>query len=94
MMCSTGEFSVVQWFTGGAYEYVRRNVDAEEAFAAARHYCTCVGAKVGTTVRVIIEDGGGAACFDWNRDDGIVYYGADDPNIIGKWKMGADDMVK
>lgn len=82
------EYNVVQWFENGVYEYVRRNVTAEQAFEAARHYCTCVGAKLGTTVRVIIEDDGGNAAFEWTREQGIIFYGGDDPTIIGQWKNG------
>lgn len=70
---STGEFSVVQWFQNGEYEYVRRFVEALEAFNAARHYCTCVGARIGTTVKVMITDGGDHCVFEWNRTEGVVF---------------------
>lgn len=81
-----GEFSVVQWFANGQYEYVRRKVDGETAVLSANHYCTCVGAKLGTTVRVIIEDGGGFAVFDWERANGIVF----PVEFAGLHKLGAD----
>lgn len=68
-----GEFSVAQWFPNGDYEYVRRFVGAEEAVYTAKHYCTCVGAKIGTTVRVMITDGGDHCVFEWNRDDGVTF---------------------
>lgn len=68
-----GEFSVMQFFPNGEYEYVRRYVDALTAFNAARHYCTCVGAKIGTTVRVMITDGGDYCTFEWNRAEGITF---------------------
>lgn len=67
------EFSVAQWFENGAYEYVRRFVSAEDAVEAARHYMTCVGARMGTTVRVIIEDGGGYCILEWEREKGITF---------------------
>lgn len=66
-------YSVAQWFPDGQYEYVRRNVSIEKAMDAAKHYCTCVGARFGTTVRVIIEDGGGCCIFEWERENGIIF---------------------
>ncbi len=60
---SDAEFSVYQFFPDGTYERVRQHVDAREAVEAARHYCSSVGARLGTTRRVIIEDGGGYCCF-------------------------------
>lgn len=83
---SEGEFSVVQWFPGDAgYEYVRRNVNDVAAVNAAKHYCTCVGAKVGTTVRVMIEDGG-YCVFDWQREQGVVF----PEQFAGMYKLGVD----
>jgi hypothetical protein len=80
-----GEFSVVQWFPNGVYEYVRRNVDAQAAMDAAKHYCTCVGAKMGTTVRVMIEDGGGYCVFEWEREQGVTF----PPEVAkGQWRHG------
>ena len=71
----TGEFSFVQFFENGQYEYVRRNVSPEEAVKAAKHYCTSVGAKIGTTVRVIITDGGDFTNFEWKFGEGIMFGG-------------------
>lgn len=73
-----GEFSVCQFFVDGSYEYVRRFVGAEEAVQTARHYCTSVGAKIGTTVRVIITDGGDYTNFEWKFGEGIIYPPRDD----------------
>jgi hypothetical protein len=70
---SDNEFSVCQFFPDGSYEYVRRYVDAEEAVRAAHHYCNSVGAKLGTTVRVIITDGGDCTNFEWQFGKGITY---------------------
>lgn len=68
-----GEFSVCQFFPDGNYEYVRRFVSAENAMQAFKHYITCVGARLGTTVRVIITDGGDCINFEWKRGEGIVF---------------------
>lgn len=70
-----GEFSVCQFFADDRYEYVRRYVDAEEAVKAARHYTTTVGARIGTTRRVIITDGGDCVNFEWKFGEGIVHGG-------------------
>ncbi|MFI5222715.1 MAG: hypothetical protein ACHQX3_00480 [Nitrospirales bacterium] len=68
-----GEYSVCQFFVDGSYEYVRRFVDAEEAGKAFKHYVTCVGARIGTTVRVILTDGGDCINWEWEYKKGIVY---------------------
>lgn len=84
MIDNEGEFSVVQWFENGVYEYVRRNVDAETAVPVAIHYMTCIGARIGTTVRVMIEDGGGYCTLEWNRTDGITF----PEELKGRCRMG------
>lgn len=69
------EYSVCQFFEDDSYEYVRRFVGAEEAVKAAKHYCTSVGAQLGTTRRVIITDGGDCINFEWQFGKGITYRG-------------------
>ncbi len=66
-------FCVYQFFHDGTHERVREFVPAEEAVLTAKHYCTCVGAREGTTVRVIITDAGDFCVFDWIRGEGIVF---------------------
>jgi hypothetical protein len=68
-----GEFSVCQFFPDGSYEYVRRGVEAAEAVKAAMHYATSIGARLGTTSRVIITDGGDCTTFEWTWDQGIIF---------------------
>lgn len=67
------EFNVVQFFPDGTYEYVRRGVTAEEAVKAAKHYCTSIGARLGTTRRVIITDGDDATNFEWKFGEGVTF---------------------
>lgn len=67
------EFSVYQFFADGSQEYVLRFVPAEEAVVCASGLCKSVGALLGTTVRVIITDGGDCCCFEWEREKGVVY---------------------
>ncbi len=68
-----GEFSVCQFFRDGNYEYVRRWVGAEEAVMASKHYATSVGAKLGTTVRVVITDGGDCTNLMWEFGKGVTF---------------------
>ena len=67
------EYKVCQFFPDGNYEYVREWVSAEEAGKAFQHYTTSVGAKLGTTVRVIITDGGDSINAEWQFGKGITY---------------------
>lgn len=82
----TGEFSVFQFLLDGTHEEVRSHVEPEEAVRAAHHYCTSVGAKLGTTLRVIITDGGDSTCFEWTHEAGITF-GAS-AHLLGKFKKG------
>lgn len=66
-------FSVCQFFPDGTYEYVRRFVSAADAAEAYAHYTTSVGARMGTTVRVIITDGGDSTCAEWTYAEGYVW---------------------
>lgn len=70
---SKGEYSVYQFFPDGSYEKVREFVDAEEAVSAFNHYSTSVGARIGTTKRVIITDGGDSINMEWKFGEGITY---------------------
>jgi pyruvate kinase len=66
-------FNVVQFFSDGTYEQVRTNVEAAEAVTSAKHYTECVGAKLGTTVRVIITDDDDVIGFEWKRGKGVTF---------------------
>lgn len=67
------EFSVCQFFQDGRYEYVRRYVGAKEAVETAKRYTESVGARLGTTVRVIITDGDDNTNFEWKFGEGVTY---------------------
>ncbi len=66
-------FSVVQFFDDDTHEYVRRRVDAQHAVTAARHYCSSIGARIGTTKRVIITDNGDDTVFEWQFGKGVTF---------------------
>lgn len=70
---TTGEFSVVQFFVNGSYEYVRKHVDPKEAMDAFIHYCTSVASKSGLVREVIIKDGGDHTNYHWKHGEGIVF---------------------
>lgn len=66
-------FNVVQFFPDETYEYVRRNVGAKEAVDAAHHYSHSVGARMGTTRRVIITDCDDYVVFEWKFGEGVTF---------------------
>lgn len=67
-------YNVIQFFEDGQYEHVRRNVTDMTALIAAKHYCTCISAKMGMTVRVLIVDSDDDSCFfEWKHADGVVH---------------------
>lgn len=70
---STGEHSVCQFFHDGTYEYVRRNVEGEEAVAAFAHYTSNPASKIGLVKRVIVTDGGDMINLEWVHGKGIVF---------------------
>lgn len=74
------EFSVYQFFENDSYEELCRFVSAEEAMKTAMRFTTSVGAKIGTTKRVIITDGGDCTNFEWKFGEGIVY----PPELVGR----------
>lgn len=75
-------YHVYQFFEDGQYERVREFVDAEEAVKSAIHYSTSVGARLGTTVRVIITDNGDMTVWEWQRGEGVTF----PPEVAGRLK--------
>ena len=69
----SGEWSVCQFFENGSYEYVRRFVDEREAATVFVHYTSCVGARIGTTRRVIVTDGGDCIVAEWEFGKGQTF---------------------
>lgn len=66
-------FNVVQFFSTGQYEYVRRNVSAKDAGAAMGHYTRSVAARMGVVTKVIITDMLDQTCFEWEYGKGITF---------------------
>lgn len=69
----TETFSVYQFFPDDTYECVRSRVALAEAVEAAKHYTSCVSARMGLTRRVIITDSGDCIVFEWKHGSGITF---------------------
>ena len=67
------EFSVYQFFPDETWERVLHFVTAEEAVSKAKVLTQTVGAKIGTTRRVIITDGDDFCCFEWKFGEGVTF---------------------
>lgn len=70
---STGEFSVWQFFPNDLQERVLRGVDAKTAVEQAKRLTETVGARLGTTTRIIITDGGDDTVFEWINGRGVTF---------------------
>ena len=66
-------YNVVQFFEDGQYEYVRRNVSAEEAVKVSKHFTTSIAAEYGFVTRVIITDGDDYCVFEWKHGVGVTF---------------------
>jgi hypothetical protein len=66
-------FSVYQFFEDGSQEQVRHAVPADEAAKAYAHYTQSVGARLGTTVRVIVTDDGDSIVLEWEFGKGHTF---------------------
>ena len=74
-MQSPREFSVVQFFPDGQYEYLKRFVSVEEAMTTAHSYTQPKRPAVlmGVIDRVIITDGRDCICFEWKNGEGVTF---------------------
>jgi hypothetical protein len=74
------EFSVYQFLPDGSYEAVVRFVSGKTAVETAKRCTETVSGRIGTTVRVIITDGGDYTCFEWQYGKGVTY---PSPDVCG-----------
>lgn len=72
-MSDSGEFSVYQFFPSGSYERVISFVGPETAVRIAAQLTRSVGARTGTTVRIIITDGSDNTAFEWRLWEGVTF---------------------
>lgn len=70
---SDERFDVVQFFRDGSYEFVERDLDVKAAVERFRSLSWSLGAQVGTTVRVIITDGGDFTVAQWEFGKGVTW---------------------
>lgn len=66
-------FSVYQFFERGGYEKVLELVRIEHAARSAKYLTESIGARCGTTTRVIITDSGDSIVFHWEYGRGITF---------------------
>jgi hypothetical protein len=66
-------FSVCQFFENDTYEWVRENVDADEAVKAFQHYTNNVATKIGVIKRVIITDQDDYVTMEWQHGKGVTF---------------------
>lgn len=66
-------FSVYQFFDNNTFEEVRSNVNSDEAVKAFNHCSKSVGARLGTTTRVIITDNRDDTVVEWLFGQGVVF---------------------
>lgn len=66
-------FAVWQFFADDTSECIRCGLCAKEAVETAQRYCKNVGARIGTTKRVIITDGGDYTVFEWRFGIGVTF---------------------
>jgi len=69
----SGEFSVCQFFADDSYEYLIRYTSIDDAMARFKSTCNSVGAKIGTTKRVILTDVGDSINLEWEHGKGITF---------------------
>ena len=67
------EYSVYQFFPDDSCERVVSFVSPEKAVHMAQRLTETVGARLGTTRRIIITDGGDYCVFEWKHGEGITF---------------------
>ena len=66
-------FRVHQFFPHDMHEKVTDWVDVETAIKTAHQLTQSVGARIGTTLRVIIIDMMDTTVFEWTHSDGLIW---------------------
>lgn len=66
-------FSVWQFFPDETYEKAGERLEAGPAVELAKRLTVTVGARIGTTTRVIITDSGDFTVFEWKFGEGVTY---------------------
>lgn len=67
------KFNVHQFFVDDSSEHVASRVPAQVAVSKARQLSTSVGARIGTTKRVIVTDNGDITVLEWVHGKGLIF---------------------
>jgi hypothetical protein len=67
------QFSVRLYYDNGEQKTLRRFVSAQEAYRAFQYYTKSLGARLGSTVRVIIIDGDDCMVREWKVEQGVTF---------------------
>jgi hypothetical protein len=67
------QFSVRVYYDDGRRQYVRRFVSAQEVCRAFQHHTRSLGARLGSTVRVIIIDSSDCMVREWKFEQGVTF---------------------
>ncbi len=67
------QFSVRAYYDDGRRQYVRRFVSAQEACRTFQHYTSSRGARLASTVRVIIIDSSNCMVREWQFEQGVTF---------------------
>lgn len=67
------KFDVWQFFSGGSKERVLLRGSAEEAMLKALELKRSGGAKIGTTIRIIVVDSGDLITWEWRFARGVIF---------------------
>ena len=66
-------YRVWVFFPDGMHHLIDDGLDARAAALCAKRQTETVGARLGTTQRIIIEDQGGDTAFQWEYGKGITF---------------------
>ena len=66
-------YKVWAFFADDTHYLIADELDAEAAVRMAKRHTETVGARLGTTKRVIIEDYDGHTSFEWRFGEGVTY---------------------
>jgi len=67
------QFSVRLYYDNGEQKDVYRFVSAQEAYRGFQYYTSSLGARLGSTVRVIIIDGDDCMVREWKLEQGVTF---------------------
>lgn len=66
-------YSVYQFFPDESYEQNATGLNDKSAVLRAKALTETVGARIGTTRRVIITDSGDCIVFEWKYGEGVTF---------------------